>query len=311
MRRCAVGLALVLAAAIATPAASQDHGMGEHGSGGGGDGASAGAMAPAAAANSARIDFAAVHPPMLDILAGETVTWTNDSARVHTVTADDDSFDSGRLSPSQTFTHRFTTAGEAPYHCTLHPFIQGVVDVHELLLDTPEQAGAPRRPYLLTGRAALPAGTDVSIEADGGAGFAPAASAQVGDDGRFAGRIVAAATASYRAVAGGVASPPVRLLVLDRHIALTVHRAGGHMQLRAQVTPASRGGLLMLQLFLPEHFGWWPVQRVSLGRDSSARFTLHAMRRLRARMRYTLADGATALATSRTVHVGPPAMHRR
>ncbi len=305
MRRLAAGVALLLAAAIAAPAASQEHGMGEHGSGGG-----AGAMAPAVT-NSAQIGFAAVRPPRLDIVAGETVTWTNESARVHTVTADDDSFDSGRLPASQTFTHRFATAGEAPYHCTLHPLIQGLVDVHELLLDTPGQAGAPRRPYPLSGRAALPAATDVSIEADAGAGFAPVASAKVGDDGRFAARVIATATASYRAVAGGVASPPVRLLVLDRRVALTVHRARGHVELRAQVTPASRGGLLVLQLFLPERFGWWPVQHARLGRDSSARFTVHAMRRLRARVRYTLPDGATALATSRTVHVGAPSGHHR
>jgi hypothetical protein len=49
------------------------------------------------------------------------------------------------------------------------------------------------------------------------------------------------------------------------------------------------------------------VRRARLGADSGARFTLHATRRLRARVRYTLADGVTALATSRTVHVGPPA----
>jgi len=303
MRRCAAALALVLAAAIATPAASQEHGMGEHGGGAG--------APPPAMTNSARIDFAAVRPPVLDVLAGETVTWTNESARVHTVTADDGSFDSGRLASSQTFTHRFTTAGPAPYHCTLHPLIQGLVDVRELLLDAPEQAGAPQRPYSLTGRAALPSGSDVSIEADGGAGFAPVAAARVGDDGRFAARVVPAATASYRAVAGGVASPPVRLLVLDRRIALTVRRAGGHVQVRARVTPASRGGLVVLALYLPERFGWWPVRQAILGRDSSARFELHTRRRLRARVRYTLADGATALATSRTVHVGPPAGHHR
>jgi plastocyanin len=299
-----MSLALVLAVAIAGPAASQEHGMGEHGYEGGGSGAVAPGMS-----SSVRIGFDTVRPSRLDIVTGESVTWTNDSARVHTVTADDDSFDSGRLSSSRTYTHRFTAAGEAPYHCTLHPLIQGVVDVHELLLDTPEQAGAPRRPFPLSGRAALPAGTVVSIEADGGTGFAPVTSAQVGDDGRFAARVVPAATASYRAVAGDVASPPVRLLVLDRRVALTVRRIGGHLQLRAKVTPASRGGRVVLQLFLPERFGWWPVQGARLGADSDARFTLHSMRRLRARVRYTLADGATALATSRTVHVGPPAGH--
>jgi plastocyanin len=308
MRRFAGSLALVLTVAVAGPAASQEPGVGERGSGRGGG--SAGVIGPGAS-NSVRIGFDAVRPARLDVVTGESVTWTNDSARAHTVTADDDSFDSGRMSSSQTYTHRFAAAGEAPYHCTLHPLIQGVVAVHDLLLDTPGQAGAPRRPFPLSGRTALPAGTAVSIEADGGAGFAPVASAQVGDDGRFAARILPAATANYRAVAGSVTSPPVSLLVLDRRIALTVQRIGGRVRLRAKVTPAARGGRVVLALFLPQRFGWWPVQRARLGPDSSARFTVRSRRRLRARVRYTLADGVTALATSRTVHVGPPVRHDR
>lgn len=302
MRRPALLLGLVLALALAGPAASQEHDSGgEHG--GGGSGAVHGD-----AANTASIGFAAVRPARLDIVTGESVTWTNESSRVHTVTADDDSFDSGRLSSSQTFMHRFTAAGEAPYHCRLHPLIAGVVGVHDLLLDTPGQAAAPGRPYPLTGRSALATGTAVTIEADGGAGFAPAGTATVGADGRFAASITPSATATYRAVAGTATSRPVQLLVLDTAIALTVRRAArGRARLQARVTPAARGGRVVLQLFLPERFGWWPVQQARLGASSRVTFTLHPTRRLRARVRYTLADGATALATSRIVRVGPAA----
>lgn len=292
---------LLLAFAAAHPAASQEHVGAQHGPGAGG----ARESAPAA---SARIGFDAVRPQRLDILTGESVTWLNESSRVHTVTADDDSYDSGRLTSSQTFAHRFTTPGESPYHCTLHPLITGVVGVHDLLLDPPGQAAAPNRAFSLTGRAALPAGTPVSIEADGGAGFEEIATSSVGEDGRFAARFVARASVALRAVAGDVTSRPVALVVLDRQISISVRRAAhGHLTLRANVTPASRGGRVVLQLFLPERFGWWPVRKARLDGRSGATFALHSHRRLRARVRYTLADGATALATSRIVHVGPAA----
>jgi plastocyanin len=299
VRRSAIALALLASAVLAPAAASQQH-AGGHDAGG--------AAARPAAAHSASIGFDSVRPARLDIVTGESVTWTNESSRVHTVTADDDRFDSGRISSSQTFTHRFTTAGEAAYHCTLHPLIAGVVAVGDLLLDAPGQAAAPGRPFPLTGRTALAAGTAVAIEADSGAGFVRAGTAAVGGDGRFAVRITPSATATYRAVAGTVTSAPVRLLVLDRRIGLTVRRAAhGRVRLQATVTPAARGGRVVLQLYLPERFGWWPVRQARLGAASRVTFALHPARRLRARVRYTLADGATALATSRIVRVGAPA----
>ena len=301
MLRASLLAGLLVAVAFAAPAASQH--PEEHDAGA--------TQSEPRLVHRAAIGFDAVRPQRIDLVAGEAVTWTNESARRHTVTADDDSFDSGRLSSSETYTHRFTAAGEAPYHCQLHPGIRGVVAVHDLLLDVPGQAAAPNRPFSLSGRAALPAGTPVSVQADSGTGFKPVASSVVGDDGRFAARITTAATVTLRAVAGAVTSPSVALLVLDRSIALTVRRAAhGRFRLHARVTPASRGGRVVLQTFLPERFGWWPVRRAKLDRSSAATFTLHTHRRLRARVRYTLADGATALATSRVVHVGPPAARR-
>jgi plastocyanin len=290
-------LAAALAAALAGPAASQQHDSATHDAGG----------ASPAPVRQVSIGFADLRPAWLDVVTGETVRWTNDSVRVHTVTADDASFDSGRFGASQTFSRQLASAGEVPYHCRLHPSIKGVVAVHDLLLDAPTHAAAPDAAFPLTGRAgpSLPAGTEVSIEADIGAGFVPVSATTLAADGAFSARLIAPAAGRYRAVAAGLTSAPVDLLVLDRNISLSAGRARGSVVLRTTVTPAAPGGKVVLQLFLPERFGWWPVRQATLGRTSSATFTIHSHRRLRARVRYTLDDGATALATSRIVHVGP------
>lgn len=65
-------------------------------------------------------DFA-FGPQTLTVDVGTTVTWTNEDAVVHTVTADDGSFDSGNLSTGDTFSQTFDTAGTYSYHCTPHP----------------------------------------------------------------------------------------------------------------------------------------------------------------------------------------------
>jgi plastocyanin len=253
----------------------------------------------------AHLAFNSVSPPHIDVLVGDTVKWTNDSVRTHTVTADDGSFDSGRFGIGGTYMRMFDATGDWAYHCVLHPSIRGDVAVHRLLLSAPAAPAAPNRAYPLMGRAALADGGPVTIEADGGAGFAPVATAMPAADGTFAASVVPTASATYRAVGGGEASPPVSLLVLDRRISLQVRRGRSGVLLRTNVAPASAGGHVVLQLFLHDHFGWWPVQRTRLDRASAARFALRTRRRVAARVLLTLPDGATPLAVSRTVRVGP------
>jgi plastocyanin len=289
MRRAAL-LAMLLVVALGAPAAAQ-HAAGGH-----------------AAAAQVSILFDRVDPAAIDVVAGDSVMWTNVSVRNHTVTADDQSFDSGRLFSDDTFVHTFDSVGDAPYHCMLHPSIRGVVHVHDLLLTPPAAPASARRAFVLSGRAssALAPGTPVTLEADSGAGFAPVTTATLGTDETFSATFVPATTATYRAVAGAVTSPPVQLVVLDRSMTLRASRAGRASVLRTTVAPASPGGHVVLQLFLPERFGWWPVQRARLDGRSSARFTVRTRRRLQARVVLTLPDGATRLAISRTVRVGPP-----
>jgi plastocyanin len=68
-------------------------------------------------------------PATITIKVGDTVTWTNNGPSLHTVTADDGSFDSGSLSAGKTFSHTFQTAGTFTYHCSIHPFMTATVIV--------------------------------------------------------------------------------------------------------------------------------------------------------------------------------------
>lgn len=65
-------------------------------------------------------------PSELHIFAGETVTWVNKGTVHHTVTADDDSFNSGFVEPGMSYSHRFLKPGTYPYHCVLHGSERGV-----------------------------------------------------------------------------------------------------------------------------------------------------------------------------------------
>jgi len=56
----------------------------------------------------------------LVVAVGTPVTWTNTDAIAHTSTSDTGVWDSGILSPGQSFTFTFAQAGTYPYHCAIH-----------------------------------------------------------------------------------------------------------------------------------------------------------------------------------------------
>ena len=58
---------------------------------------------PPPAGNSVSIKDMAFSPATLNVTAGTTVTWTNNDAMTHTVTADDASFDSGNVAAGATY----------------------------------------------------------------------------------------------------------------------------------------------------------------------------------------------------------------
>jgi plastocyanin len=249
------------------------------------------------------IGFADFAPSHLDVLVGETVTWRNDSVRQHTVTANDESWDSGRLGARAVFRRRFDEPGKVGYFCRLH-VIAASLNVHSVLLDESPSPGGPGRPRELSGRAAAEQGTEVQIEADRGAGFVPMATVTAESGGVFHLDITPRVTTRYRAVLGSDASPPVTIVVLDRRVAVSTRPQGRRTLISARVTPSSPGVSAVLQLRLAHRFGWWPVARAHLNRSSRVRFAISRGRRHRARVILTLADGATVTAASRTFRVG-------
>jgi len=67
--------------------------------------------------------------PSLSASAGQTIMWTNTGTQAHTITADDNSFDSGSIDPGGTFSFSPTAAGTFAYHCTPHPWMKGTITV--------------------------------------------------------------------------------------------------------------------------------------------------------------------------------------
>jgi plastocyanin len=70
-------------------------------------------------------------PAEIKIKIGETVAWTNNDDREHTITADDNSFKSGPLRTGKTYRHKFTSAGRYPYHDDHFGRMKGVVVVEK------------------------------------------------------------------------------------------------------------------------------------------------------------------------------------
>jgi predicted secreted protein with PEFG-CTERM motif len=76
-------------------------------------------------------------PAEVTIDAGSEVTWTNDDTAAHTVTSGtldggpDGIFDSQLFMAGTTFSHMFEEAGDYPYFCLVHPWMQGRVIVQE------------------------------------------------------------------------------------------------------------------------------------------------------------------------------------
>lgn len=95
------------------------------------------------AASVAIVDFA-FDPGSVSVDVGGTVSWTNQGAAPHTVTADDGSFDSGQLAPGGSFSFTFNTPGTVSYHCTIHPNMVGSVTVSGG--ETPETPTTPAPP---------------------------------------------------------------------------------------------------------------------------------------------------------------------
>jgi len=70
------------------------------------------------------------NPEQITVNVGDAVTWTNEDEAVHTVTTTDDGpIDSGDVAGGATYELVFDEAGTFAYICTLHPNMDGTVEV--------------------------------------------------------------------------------------------------------------------------------------------------------------------------------------
>jgi plastocyanin len=245
----------------------------------------------------------AVDPMRATALTGEQVQWLNVSVREHTVTSADGLFDSDRLRSGRRFAHTFETPGSFAYYCRIHPFIQGSVDVADVLLHGPAGPVVRGDELMLEGRA-HPGARTVAIERDSGAGFEPVATLAAADDGAFRTRLTAEQPATYRAVVGSDVSPAVTVDVVSaRSLQVSATRAGRRLLVRVSVNPALPGGFVHLQRHLKHRFGWWTIRKARL--TGAGRATISLPRGFRAPVRVVLRqpDGETAVAVSRIVRL--------
>jgi len=68
-------------------------------------------------------------PAELTVSPGDTVTWTNDDAFLHTTAADSGAWASAELGRGQRFVLVAARAGRFPYHCAAHPVMRATLVV--------------------------------------------------------------------------------------------------------------------------------------------------------------------------------------
>jgi LPXTG-motif cell wall-anchored protein len=98
-------------------------------------------------------------PVSLPVSLGTTVTWTNNGAVDHTVTAADGSWDSGTLAPGATWSRTFDSAATVAYYCIFHGSATGTGMAGNLVVAAEQPTAAPAPPT------AAPSGPTPSISA--------------------------------------------------------------------------------------------------------------------------------------------------
>lgn len=221
-------------------------------------------------------------PGRLDVLVGTTVTWQNVDRSTHTVTEDDDAFDSGHIRPGDSFSMAFPKSGTFRFHCTIHRFMRGELSVFAVVLRGPSEPLPAGRRARLAGLA--PAGVEtVELVRLAPGPRAVVGRATPGEDGTFAFLVRAPEPRSYRVSAGSAASPVVRVRVAPR---VTIARRSSGIAVHA--VPSRAGSRVLLQEYDRELFAFLTVARG----------------RLDARSRATVAYRATGSEHVRAVVVG-------
>ena len=82
-----------------------------------------------AATHAVTIEGFAFSPAELTASVGDTITVTNNDGAPHTLTAEDGSFDTGRLNRGESAEITLNAAGTFPFKCAFHPAMRGTITV--------------------------------------------------------------------------------------------------------------------------------------------------------------------------------------
>lgn len=212
-------------------------------------------------------------PDALPVLVGDTVTWTNHDSTTHTVTGDQ--FDSGRLAAGSRFSFTFSKPGVYRYHCTIHRFMHGNIDVYAVALIGPNRSVPLGSTVILTGLApgGLQSVTLEQRQPDGG--YQPVASSSVAPDGSFSFPVAVSAPSSFRVRAGEQLSETVAVRPQPT-VTISLRRLDGRASVAISAAPDQAGAPVALERYLRERYWWEPVRKATLGADGRVSFTFPA-----------------------------------
>ena len=124
----ALGATTTTAAPAATTTAPPTTAATQRSGGGQGQSQATTTTAPTRTADIA-VTASGYEPPVLRVYLGTDVIFTNRDSEPRGATADNGAFDTGLLSPGQTFTFTPTVAGKVNYSDPSRPFVTGTLEV--------------------------------------------------------------------------------------------------------------------------------------------------------------------------------------
>jgi plastocyanin len=217
-------------------------------------------------------------PDALTVLVGDTVAWTNHDTMTHTVTGDRDEFDSDRLEPGAHFAHTFLQPGVYRYHCRIHRFMHGEIDVYAVALLGPNRSVGLGSTITLTGLVSADV-RSVGLEqqqVDGS--YEGVASASPAADGSFSFPITVSGPARFRARAGDRLSDPVAVQPQPL-VTMRLRRVDGRATVAIAAEPNQAGAPIALERYIQERYRWMPIRRAKLSADGHVTLTVRVKAR--------------------------------
>jgi plastocyanin len=104
------------------------------------------ASSVAAADHDVAITADGFDPPSLTVVAGDAVTWTNETSADHAIRSDDGTLDSGPIGPGEAYGHVFDAPGTFRYADPSDPGFAGTIVVEAAPATSPPSGSLPPTP---------------------------------------------------------------------------------------------------------------------------------------------------------------------